>query len=131
MTMFICEALSVCLVYEKCCINKVALPCLVRRYVCLSINLAMFVCHFVYLSICSSVYLSSLISLSISVSVSVTLANLSVCLAINPYYVSAYLCIYFCLHLSVGISACKGQSTLLNQQCTYCIIFFLLLCSYF
>jgi hypothetical protein len=26
--MFICEALSVCLVYEKSYINKVALPCL-------------------------------------------------------------------------------------------------------
>ena len=27
MTMFICEALWVCLVYEKCYINKIALPC--------------------------------------------------------------------------------------------------------
>ena len=28
MTMFICEVLRICLVYEKCYVNKVALPCL-------------------------------------------------------------------------------------------------------
>ena len=35
--MILCEALWVCLVYEKCCINKVALPCLPLA---LSLNLS-------------------------------------------------------------------------------------------
>ena len=34
MTMFICEALWVCLVYEKCYINQVALPCLLVLNTC-------------------------------------------------------------------------------------------------
>ena len=30
--MFQCEALRVCLVYEKCNVNKVAFPCLLKKY---------------------------------------------------------------------------------------------------
>ena len=46
MTMFICEALKVCLVYEKCYINKFALPNTHRTFHFFLLNVNMYICKF-------------------------------------------------------------------------------------
>jgi hypothetical protein len=46
MTMFICEALWVCLVYEKCYLDKVALPNTHRTFHFFLLNVNMYICKF-------------------------------------------------------------------------------------